>query len=37
MNLEEDMGNNNLRRMKSSYGPERILKKYRVSLKNGVS
>ncbi len=32
LNLEEDMGNKNLRKTKSSYGPERILKKYRVSL-----
>jgi uncharacterized protein len=37
LNLEEDMGNKNLRKTKSSYGPERILKKYRVSLKTGVS
>jgi len=33
LNLEEDMGNKNLRRTKSSYGPERLLKKYRVSIK----
>lgn len=33
LNLEEDMGNGNLRWTKKSYGPERILKKYRVSLK----
>lgn len=33
LNLEEDMGNKNLRKTKSSYGPECILKKYRVSLK----
>ena len=33
LNLEEDMGNGNLRRTKKSYGPEGILKKYRVSLK----
>ena len=33
LNLEEDMGNANLRRTKKSYGPERILKKYRVSRK----
>lgn len=33
LNLEEDMGNKNLRRTKSSYGPERILKKYRVCLR----
>jgi len=26
------MGNGNLRRTKVSYGPERILKKYRVRL-----
>ena len=32
LNLEEDLGNKNLRKTKSSYGPERILKKYRVSL-----
>ncbi len=32
LNLEEDLGNKNLRRTKASYGPERILKKYRVSL-----
>jgi len=32
LNLEEDVGNKNLRKTKSSYGPERILKKYRVSL-----
>ena len=32
LNLEEDMGNKNLRKTKSSYGPEQILKKYRVSL-----
>lgn len=36
LNLEEDMGNKNLRKTKASYGPERILKKYRVSLKAGV-
>jgi hypothetical protein len=36
LNLEEDMGNKNLRRTKSSYGPECILKKYRVSLRTGV-
>ena len=36
LNLEEDMGNKNLRRTKSSYGPECILKKYRVSLKTGL-
>jgi uncharacterized protein len=34
LNLEEDMGNKNLRRTKGSYGPETLLKKYRVSLKN---
>ena len=33
LNLEEDMGNKNLRRTKSSYGPEMLLKKYRISLK----
>lgn len=36
LNLEEDMGNKNLRRTKSSYGPERILKKYRVRLRKGT-
>jgi hypothetical protein len=33
LNLEEDMGNKNLRRTKASYGPERLLKKYRVSVR----
>ncbi len=33
LNLEEDMGNKNLRRTKGSYGPEVLLKKYRVCLK----
>ena len=33
LNLEEDMGNKNLRRTKGSYGPEMLLKKYRVCLK----
>lgn len=33
LNLEEDMGNKNLRRTKSSYGTEFLLKKYRVSLR----
>ncbi len=33
LNLEEDMGNKNLRRTKASYGPEMLLKKYRISLK----
>ena len=32
LNLEEDTGNKNLRKTKNSYGPERIIKKYRVSL-----
>ena len=32
LNLEEDMGNKNLRRTKGSYGPEILLKKYHVSL-----
>ena len=36
LNLEEDMGNKNLRKTKASYGPERILKKYRISLKEGI-
>lgn len=36
LNLEEDMGNKNLRKTKSSYGPEKILKKYRVRLQAGV-
>lgn len=33
LNLEEDMGNKNLRRTKSSYGTEFLLKKYRVGLR----
>ncbi len=33
LNLEEDMGNKNLRRTKKSYGPEFLLKKYRVGIK----
>lgn len=33
LNLEEDMGSKNLRKTKGSYGPEFILKKYRVGLK----
>jgi len=33
LNLEEDMGNKNLRRTKGSYGPEMLLKKYRISIK----
>jgi hypothetical protein len=33
LNLEEDMGNKNLRRTKSSYGPELLLKKYRISAR----
>jgi hypothetical protein len=33
LNLEEDMGNKNLRRTKGSYGPEMLLKKYHVSLR----
>jgi uncharacterized protein len=33
LNLEEDMGNKNLGRTKASYGPEKLLKKYRVHLK----
>lgn len=33
LNLEEDMGNKNLRRAKSSYGPEMLLKKYCICLK----
>jgi uncharacterized protein len=33
LNLEEDMGNKNLRRTKGSYGPEILLKKYRVRLR----
>jgi hypothetical protein len=33
LNLEEDMGNGNLRRTKDSYGPEMLRKKYHVSLK----
>jgi len=31
LNLEEDMGDKNLRRTKSSYGPELLLKKYLIS------
>jgi hypothetical protein len=34
LNLEEDMGNKNLRRTKSSYGPEMLVKKYRIGLKS---
>lgn len=34
LNLEEDMGSKNLRRTKGSYGPEFLLKKYRVRLKS---
>jgi len=37
LNFEEDMGDKNLRKTKSSYGPERIIKKYRVGLKHGVA
>ena len=37
LNFEEDMGNKNLRKTKSSYGPERIIRKYRISLKHGVA
>ncbi len=33
LNLEEDMGNKNLRRTKGSYGPAVLLKKYHISLK----
>jgi len=33
LNLEEDMGNKNLRRTKDSYGPELLFKKYRISIK----
>ena len=33
LNLEEDMGNKNLRWTKSSYGKEYLLKKYRVGLR----
>ena len=33
LNLEEDMGNKNLRRTKASYGPEMLLKKYCICLK----
>jgi uncharacterized protein len=34
LNLEEDMGNKNLRRTKGSYGPAMLVKKYRISLKS---
>jgi len=37
LNFEEDMGDKNLRKTKNSYGPERIIRKYRISLKHGVS
>jgi len=33
LNLEEDMGNKNLRRTKYSYGPEFLITKYRVGIK----
>jgi len=33
LNLEEDMGHKNLRRTKGSYGPEKMLTKYRICLK----
>ena len=33
LNLEEDMGNKNLRRTKNSYGPSGLIRKYRISLK----
>ncbi|HUN54254.1 MAG TPA: phosphatidylglycerol lysyltransferase domain-containing protein [Smithella sp.] len=33
LNLEEDMGDKNLRRTKSSYGPELLLKKYRICIR----
>ncbi|MGP8152769.1 MAG: DUF2156 domain-containing protein [Smithella sp.] len=33
LNFEEDMGDKNLRRTKSSYGPELLLKKYRISIR----
>ena len=33
LNLEEDMGDKNLRRTKSSYGPELLLKKYRIRIR----
>ena len=33
LNLEEDMGDKNLRRSKDSYGPELLLKKYRISIR----
>jgi hypothetical protein len=37
LNFEEDMGDKNLRKTKNSYGPERIIRKYRIHLKNGAS
>ncbi|HRS98193.1 MAG TPA: phosphatidylglycerol lysyltransferase domain-containing protein [Smithella sp.] len=33
LNLEEDMGNKNLRRTKYSYGPLNLIRKYRISMK----
>lgn len=34
LNLEEDLGNKNLRRTKNSYGPTALIKKYRISLRH---
>lgn len=36
LNLEEDMGDKNLKKTKLSYGPQQILKKYRIGLKAGI-
>jgi len=33
LNFEEDMGNKNLRKTKMSYGPEMLVKKYRIGLR----
>jgi len=33
LNLEEDMGNKNLRRTKLSYGPVALIKKFRISAR----
>lgn len=33
LNFEEDMGNKNLRKTKMSYGPQMLVKKYRIGLR----